>query len=435
MKCARPFRVALVGELRRMLRSPGLLVAALVPLVLAVALLWYGEDAPRSTGDNYSLSLMLMSAWLADFWFGLACIPIGVLLTRAYGARLRQMAAFLSSRPIARRTAVHARVLALLIVASGVSLIALVALALAAPTSTRSEVPVVLYLDMLKASALGEVELTFPNERAAGCFEAYEARVDALPPGCRLFGVDVLEGTAPFVFLDADEGRCLDHWTDPGCRLGYYRRFSSRGTSIVSVGEEDRDCLEGWAGSQDPTCARLATRLLDEYVASKQLERPRGERRPDPGASLVGHRVTLVRASAEEQHCADAWAASFQPLREECYVTEPDRWGSDRTPEEQERAGELSHRKPRAFVHGVPAAVQIALAAGLWVLFWSLFGTAVGLRPAGAATTVSSILVGGVAYWLGASLGGPMSNLVVLGCLCLAAYAAVVALWTRTDLD
>ncbi len=434
MKCARPFRVALVGELRRMLRSPGLLVAALVPLVLTVALLWYGEDAPRSTGDNYALSLMLWSAWLADFWFGLACIPLGFLLTRAYGARLRQMAAFLSSRPITRRTAVHARVLALLIVASGVSLIALVALALAAPTSTRSEVPVVLYLDMLKASALGEVELTFPNERAAECFEAYEARVDALPRGCHLFGVDVLEGTAPFVFLDADEGLCLDDWTGPDCRLGC-RRVSSRGTSFVSVVEKDRECLEGWAGSQDPTCARLATRLLDEYVASKQLKRPRSERRPDPGASLVGHRVTLVHASAEEQHCADAWAASFQPLREECYVTDPDRWGSDRTPEEQERAGELSHRRPRAFVHGVPAAVQIALAAGLWVLFWSLFGTAVCLRPAGAATTVSSIFVGGVAYWLGASLGGPVSNLVVLGCLCMAAYAAVVALWTRTDLD
>ena len=344
------------------------------------------------------------------------------------------MAAFLSSRPIARRTAVHARVLALLIVASGVSLIALVALALAAPTSTRSEVPVVLYLDMLKANALGEVDLTFPNERAAGCFDAYEARVDALPPGCHLFGVDVLEGTAPFVFLDADEGLCLDDWTGPDCEWSY-RRFSSRGTSFVSVLEKDRDCLEEWAGSQDPTCARLATRLLDEYVAPKQLERPRSERRPDPGASLVGHRVTLVRASAEEQRCADAWAASFQPLREECYVTESDRGGSDRTPEEQERAGELSHRKPRAFVHGVPAAVQIALSAGFWVLFWSLFGTAVGLRPAGAATTVSSILVGGFAYWLGASLGGPMSNLVVLGCLCLAAYAAVVALWTRTDLD
>jgi hypothetical protein len=430
MKGARSFRVALAGELRRMLRSPGLLVAALVPLVLTVALLWYREDALRSTGDNYSLSLMLMSAWLADFWFGLACIPIGFLLTRAYGARLRRMAAFLSSRPIARRTAVHARVLALLIVASGVSLIAMVALALAAPTSTRSEVPVVLYLDMLKANALGEVELTFPNERAAGCFEAYEARVDALPPGCHLFGVDVLEGAAPFVFLDAGEGLCLDDWTGSGCSLGY-RRVSSRGTSIVSVVEEDRDCLEGWAGSQDPICGRLATRLLDEYVASEQPERPRSERRPDPGASLVGHRVTLVRASAEEQRCADAWASSFQPLLEECYETE---W-SDRTSEEQKRAGELSHRKPRAFVHGVPAAVQIAISAGLWVLFWSLFGTAVGLRPAGVGTTVSSILVGGVAYWLGATLGGPTSNPVVLGCLCLAAYAAVVALWTGTDLD
>lgn len=434
MKGAGPFRVALVNELRRMLRSPGLWVALLVPLALSVALLWYGEDAPRSTGDNYSLSLMLWSAWLADIWFGLAYIPIGILLTRAYGARLRRMAAFLSSRPVARRTAVHARVLALLIVASGVSLVTMVALALAAPTSTRSEVPLVLYLDMLKANALGEIELTFPNERAAGCFEAYEARVNALPPGCHLFGVDVLEGTAPFVFLDADEGLCLDDWTGSGCELGY-RRFSSRGTSFVSVVEKDRDCLEVWAGSQDPTCARLATRLLDEYVASKQLEPPRSERRPDPGGRPVGHRVTLVRASAEEQRCAEAWAASFQPLREECYLTEHDRRGSEGTPEERERAAELSHRKPRAFVHGVPAAVQVAISAGLWVLFWSLFGTAVGLRPAGVATTVSSILVGGVAYWLGASLGGPMSNPIILGCLCLAAYAAVLALWTRTDLD
>ena len=47
MKCARTFRVALVGELRRMLRSPGLWVALLVPLALSVALLWYAEDAPR----------------------------------------------------------------------------------------------------------------------------------------------------------------------------------------------------------------------------------------------------------------------------------------------------------------------------------------------------------------------------------------------------
>lgn len=430
MKGAGPFRVALANELRRMLRSPGLWVALLVPLALSVALLWYGEDAPRSTGDNYSLSLMLWSAWLADFGFGLAYIPIGILLTRAHGARLRRMAAFLSSRPVARRTAAHARVLALLIVASSVSLVTMVALALAAPTSTRSEVPVVLYLDMLKANALGEIELTFPNERAAGCFEAYEARVDALPPGCHLFGVDVLEGTAPFVFLDADEGLCLDGWTGSGCGLGY-RRFSSRGTNFVSVVEKDRDCLEGWAGNQDPICGRIATQLLDEYVASAQLEQRRSERRPDPGASLVGHRVTLVRASAEEQRCADAWTSSFRPLREECYVTE---W-SDRAPEEQERAGELSHRNPRAFVHGVPAAVQIAISAGLWVLFWSLFGTAVGLRPAGVATTASSILVGGVAYWLGASLGGPMSNPIILGCLCLAAYAAVLALWTRTDLD
>jgi len=434
MKGAGPFHVALANELRSMLRSPGLWVALLVPLAVSAALLWYGEDAPRSTGENYSLSLMLWSAWLADFWFGLAFIPIGILLTRAQGARVRRTAAFVSSRPILRRTAVHARVLALLIVASGVSMIAMAALALAAPMSTRSEVQVVLYLDMIKANAFGEVELTFPNERAAECFDAYEARVDALPHGCHLFGVDVLEGTAPFLFLDADEGLCLDDWTGPDCRLGY-RRFSSRGTSFVSVAEKDRDCLEGWAGSQDPACARLASRLLDEYVRSKQLERPRSERRPDRGASLVGHRVTLVRASAEEQDCSDAWAASFQPLREECYVTEFNRLGSDRTPEEEKRAIQLSHRRPRAFVHGVPAAVQIALAAGLWVFFWSLFGTAVGLRPAGAATTVSSVLVGGAAYWLGASLGGPMSNLVVLGCLCLGAYAAVVALWTRTDLD
>ena len=43
MKGAGPFRVALANELRRTLRSPGLLVAALVPLVSTVALLWYAR--------------------------------------------------------------------------------------------------------------------------------------------------------------------------------------------------------------------------------------------------------------------------------------------------------------------------------------------------------------------------------------------------------
>jgi hypothetical protein len=415
-----------------MIQSPGLWVALVAPSALLVGLLGYLEDAPRSTGDNYSLSLII-GARGASFWLAVACIPVGVLLTRAYGARLQRVAAFLSSRPIARRTAAHARALALLIVAFGVSLITMAALAWAAPTSMRSKVPVVLYLEMLRASELGEFELTFPNERAADCFEAYAGRVHALPPGCFNFAVEVLESTAPFVFLDSDQGLCLDDWTDQHCGFAY-RRFSPSGTTMVPVVEEDRECLEGWEASRDPTCADLATKLLDEYVAPDQPQSIRSERRPDPGASRVGHRVTLIRASAEEQHCADAWASSFQPLREECYLTQHDGW-LGKTPEDQRRVHELSMRKPRAFVRGRPPAIYIALSAGLWVLFWSLFGTAVGLRPAGAATTATSIIVGVVACWLGATFGGVASNLWVLGTLCLVAYGTVIALWTRSDLD
>ncbi len=434
MKSASPFRVVFTRELHRLLRSLGLWVALVAPSALLVGVLWYLEDAPRSTGDNYSLSLML-GARLASFWLAVACIPVGILLIRAYGTRLQRVATFLSSRPVARRTAAHARSLALLIVAFGVSLITMAALAWAAPTSMRREVPVVLYLEMLRASELGKFELTFPNERAADCFEAYAGRVHALPPGCFNFATKVLESTAPFVFLDSGQGLCLDDWTDQHCGLGY-RRFSPSGTTIVPVVEEDRECLEGWAASRNPTCADLATKLLDEYVAPDQPQSIRGERRPDPGAIRVGHRVTLIRASAEEQHCADAWASSFQPLREECYLTVfEERSLADMTPAEQNRAQELARRKPRAFVHGPPAAINIALSAGLWVLFWSLFGTAVGLRPAGAGTTATSIIIGAVACWLGATFGGIASNLWVLGALCLAAYVGVIALWTRSDLD
>lgn len=435
MKGASTFRVVLTRELHRMFRSPGLWVALLVPSALLVGLLWYLEDAPRSTGDNYSLSLMMIGARSASFWLSVAYLPIGFLLTRAYGTRLRQVAAFASSRPIARRTAANARSLALLIVSAGLASIAIAALAWAAPTSLRSQIPVLLYHDMLSADQPGEFELSFPDEQAADCFEAYQARFLELPRACSLFGFAVLESTAPFLFLEADEGVCLDDWMTQQCGL-HSRRFSPGRTTMVPVVEDDRKCLETWVASAGATCPGLARRILHEYGASDPSQVIQGERRPDPGASPVGHWVTLVRASREEQHCADAWASSYAPLREECYRTvSGERSLLGMTPAERNRAGEISMRKPRAFVHGLPSAVYIGLSAGLWMLFWSLFGTAVGLRPAGAATTATSIIVGAVACGLGATLGGVASNLWVLGTLCLAAYGAVIALWTRSDLD
>ena len=247
--------------------------------------------------------------------------------------------------------------------------------------------------------------------------------------------VDLIPHRAPFLFLDAEGGVGLDHWLEQGCGLRS-RRFSPGRTSMVSLAEDDRKCLETWAASPGATCPGLAASILHEYGAPDFSHVIQGERRPDPGGSPVGHWVTLVRASPEEQHCADAWALSYAPLREECYLTvSGERSLLGMTPAERNRAGEISMRKPRAFVHGLPAAVYIGLSAGLWVLFWSLFGTAVGLRPAGAATTATSIIVGAVACWLGATLGGVASNLWVLGALCLAAYGMVIALWTRSDLD
>jgi hypothetical protein len=434
MKGASPFRVVLTRELYRLFRSPGLWVALVAPSALLVGLLWYLEDAPRSTGDNYSLSLMI-GARGASFWLSVTYLPIGFLLTRAYGTRLRQVAEFASSRLIARRTAANARSLALLIVSAGCASIAIAALAWAAPTSLRSKIPVLLYHDMLRAHQLGDFELSFPDEEAADCFEAYQARFSDLPPACSGFGLAVLETTAPFLFLDSDEGVCLDDWMAQGCGLSS-RRFSPGRTTMVPVVEDDRKCLETWAVSPGATSAGLAARILHEYGAPDPSHVVQGERRPDPGGSPVGHWVTLVRASPEEQHCADAWASSYAPLRGECYLTVfEQRSLADMTLVERNRADEISRRKPRAFVHGFSAAVYIALSAGLWVLFWSLFGTAVGLRPAGAATTATSIIVGAVACWLGATLGGVASNLWVLGALCLAAYGMVIALWTRSDLD
>ena len=433
MKGASPFRAVLTRELRRMFRSPGLWVALLVPSALLVGVLWYLEDATRSTGNNYSLSLMI-GARVASVWLSVAFVPMGLLLTRAYGTRLRKVAEFVSSRLVARRTAANARSLALFIVSAGLASIALAALAWAAPTSLRSKIPVLLYHDMLRAHQLG-AELSFPDERAADCFDAYEARFSELPPACSSFGLDVLETTAPFLFLDAHEGVCLDDWIAQHCGLSS-RRFSPSGTTMVPVLEDDRKCLEAWAAGQGATCAELAARMLHDYGGPDPTHVVQGVRRPDPGGTPVGHWVTLVRASPEEQHCADAWASSYAPLREECYLTVFDQRSlADMTLAERNRANELWMSKPRAFVHGFPAGVYIALSAGLWALFWSLFGTAVGLRPAGAATTSTSIIVGVVACWLGITLGGIASNLWVLGVLCLAAYGAVIALWTRSDLD